>query len=221
MSSIKHLCLLGVIIVGSLPAQAQNFLLNPSFELPAVGNGNRQTFHAGQTIGVGWVVDSASFNVLVADKGYNDSNLYFPPTQGNQYLFLGDVGGAPVVRQDVTLAAGGPYKLTFDLGNNQAGNNPGTGVTLDVINLSDNLSVVGGPQAFTRPPGAAYSSQELDFSAPQAGDYRVLIANTAPLPSYLDNFALVASVPEPASFGFLAAIGALSFAVVRRYRRCR
>ncbi len=219
MSLPRYILAAGIVAAGAMAATAQNFILNPSFELPVVGAGSYQVFATGQTIGAGWVVDSSAIAVDVLDKGYASGGVtWAPPTHGNQYLYLGDSASAATIRQDVSLAAGGPYRLTFDLANFLSFHGTSAKTTVNVVNLGDSSSVVGGGQDFTRPSGAGYASQELDFTVPQAGNYRVLVSNPDGFGSNVDNFALVA-VPEPSAYAILAGAGVLGFAALRRFRR--
>lgn len=211
------LALIAVACVSS--AQAQNFLFNPSFELPAIPNGTFVPFTAGQTIGVGWVVDSAVFAADVITAGYTGGGVtWTPPTHGNQYLYVGDSATASVLHQDVALPGAGSYRLSFDLASFLSAFAPGAKVSVDILNLGNNSSVIGGSQDFTRASGIGYATQTVDFIAQQAGNYRLTLANANGFGSNVDNFSLTA-VPEPGSYAVLGGVGLLGFAAFRRFRK--
>lgn len=82
-SSIRHLMIAGVVsgVIGLAPlAQAQNLLLNPSFESPS---GHTEST-GGATTGSGWVGVYTNSQVVVGPIGY--AGIFPEATNGTQLL---------------------------------------------------------------------------------------------------------------------------------------
>ena len=212
---------LSVLLALTSTVAAQNFLLNPSFEEPVVPTGSYQTFSAGQTIGVGWIVDSTAIQTVVVDRDYTGGGVVWaPPTDGRQYLYVGNNASAATIHQDFPLVTPGAYRVTFDLANYLSNLfDIGAGVTIDVVTIGGNSSVIGGAQGFFRPPASGYATQSLDFFASDAGTYRLIVSNLEGSGSNVDNFGVFAAVPEPSSYAICAGAGMLGFALLRRLQR--
>jgi hypothetical protein len=199
-------------------AFAQNFLLNPSFENPVVPAGSYISYSTGQGVGAGWVVGFAFYDAAVVDVGYTGGGVVWaPPTDGSQYLYVGDSASASTVYQDVALSPGS-YRLTFDLANFLAGDSGnGAKVSLSVDQLPGGTVASG---SFQRPTSAGYAPQELDFVLGSGGTYRVGVTSADGFGSNVDNFSLVkVAVPEPGAWGILGGSASLVFAVARRRMR--
>ncbi len=211
---------IAALFISSISALGQNFLSNPSFETPVAPAGGYLLFHAGDTIGQGWTVQSSSIDTAVVDKGYTGGGVtWAPPTDGNQFLYLADQESNTEIYQNVLLSAGTSYKLTFDLGSFLSGYYNGASVTLDIIKSGTSISAIGGPHSFSRPASSGFASQVLDFKTTAAGSYKLVIDNVNSYGSELDNFSLTPAVPEPAEYGVLAGIALAAWAYFRRFRQ--
>ena len=82
-SSIRHLMIASMVsgVIGLSPlVQAQNLLLNPSFESP---NGHTEST-CGATTGSGWVVVNTNSQVVVGPSGF--AGIFPEATSGTQLL---------------------------------------------------------------------------------------------------------------------------------------
>lgn len=174
---------------------AQNFLQNSSFEVPVVAAGAFTRFYSGDTIGAGWIVDSAAVDAAVIDRGYQGgSATWYAPTDGNQYLYVGDIASVSVIHQDVLLTTIGSHRLTFDLANFAASPFPGGArLTVDVINVASGVSVCGGAHVFTRPLGGGYAQEQLDLNVVQTGAHRLSLESANGFGCNVDNFVLIST----------------------------
>lgn len=200
-------------LIGSLCniAHAQdgpNLLVNPSFEQDILTPG---TFKVETPSG--WGLLFGTCTILTKDYA-GGGVVWAPPTNGQQFLYLGDFGGPTAIFQDVNLTASTHYRLTFDEANFLSGSGV-YGAKLDVDILAEGQSLFGPNNAveFTRPPNSGYAAQELDFTSVAAGTYRLTLNQSNNYATNLDNFYLSAvasaSVPEPGMHSSLAGMALL------------
>lgn len=217
---MKHLPITACVgcVLGSLPLLGAVVVFNPSFEDPVLPYGTYGAYPAGTTIGSGWVVDSAGVGAALIGEGYVNGGVVWPaPSDGKQFLFVGNGLDFTVMHQDVSLAAGVAYSLTFDLASFLS--SPFTAnLNVDILDLSTSTSVIGGPQAFTRPALSGFAEQQLDFTTAGAGSYRVVLDSPGGYGNNVDNFELT-MVPEPATWGAFIGLGLLGFGAFRRMTR--
>ena len=205
------------VLVASLgfvvPAHAG--LVDGSFESPSVGAGFTP-YSAGQSFG-GWTVGSGGLVDLMG-TGYA-SGLWSGPSEGSQYVYLGDSVLAANLYQDLTLDASTNYHLTFDLSPFATDYN-GNGAKIAVDILSGGSTIIGGPAIYTRDKVSGYASESLNFTTSAAGTYRLNLQSFDGYGTNIDNFVLasVSVVPEPstASLVFTAALITLSYGRRRR-----
>jgi hypothetical protein len=191
-----------------------NLVTNGSFEIPIGDNRwgfNPATWFAGQTFG-GWTVTQASVDI----KRFGVRPLGAGPSyDGVQLVDLNGSPGVGGIRQDITIANQGIYRLHFALSGNTAAdpNSPrivrvqlSLGAT-DVFNstFTWNLSDHPNHDAINLPSWDVY---QVDILVPTAGIYTLsftslTFTNTANGPM-IDDVRLQL-VPEPAS---LLALGA-------------
>jgi len=176
-------------LVLAVPAQVASAvtLLNPSFEEPPGTN----TFFPGETIGSGWVVESAPTGSVVIHNS-TDPNTWHPASDGVQQLYMGNHANAAVVYQDIALDALTIYRLTFDLAALKINFGVSSAALLDVDILLNGSSILGNPVTFTRPPLGGFEEQELNFTTSSAGIHRLLLSSGQGDPTNVDNFTLTA-----------------------------
>lgn len=209
--------LVTVAAVGSL-TQGQNLLVNPSFEDPQVdtGFGYAGAYSAGMTIGSGWKVESADFGAFVIADYYTGGGVtWADPTDGNQFLYVGTNASSSTIYQDVALQGSTRHVLSFDLAEFLSGYFVSSGAYLLVDVLQNGTSILGGAVPFTRPIGADFATQTLEFTTQAAGEYRLWLRNGGGYGTNVDNFSLTA-VPAP---GAAMAIGAMALTAGVRRRR--
>jgi len=169
-------------------------LLNPSFEEPDLASGSFDFYGPGQTIGNGWIVGDGGYIDVITDD-HNQSASWPDPTHGDQFAYIGDSLAAANVFQDIILPAGTTYQLTFDLASFL--NSVGNGARLDLDILFNGNSIIGGPTVFTLPVPHDFAAQSQDFSTGSAGTYRLVLTQPGGYGTMVDNFRLIANVPEP------------------------
>jgi hypothetical protein len=210
--------LVTVAAVGSL-SQAQNLLVNPSFEDPKVDAsfGYAGAYTAGATIGSGWVVESADFGAFVIADYYTTGEgvIFAAPTDGGQFLYVGNNATSSTITQDVVLQGSTQHVLTFDLAEFLPGPYNSNGAFLLVDVRLNGSSILGGVVPFTRPARSGYEKQTLTFTTQDAGEYRLWLRSGSGYGTNVDNFSLTA-VPAP---GAAMAIGAMALTVGVRRRR--
>lgn len=217
----SKLCV-GLLAVGAgclaqLDTSAANLLLNPSFESPSVPVGNYSNFLAGQVIGSGWIVDTTTTTVAVIDQDYTGGGASWPnPTDGRQFLYLGNSLGYSKIHQDVALAPGS-YQLKFDLAEFLQVQWNGSQMYLNLVNTSDNSSLTGGALFFGRPSGSDFSTETVNFSVATPGTYRLVLESVEGYAVDLDNFSLTANnVPDAAGNSSLIVAGLFALALFSR-----
>ncbi len=191
-----------------------NLVTNGSFEIPIGDNRwgrNPATWFAGQTFG-GWTVTQGSVDI----KRFGAPGLGAGPSyDGVQFVDLNGTPGVGGIRQDITIANPGIYRLHFALSGNTAQdpNSPrivrvqlSLGAT-DAFNstFTWNLSDHPNHDYINLPSWDVY---QVDFLVPTAGIYTLsftslTVTNNASGP-IIDDVRLQL-VPEPAS---LLALGA-------------
>jgi hypothetical protein len=210
-------CTLLTCIVGATQAQVgPNLLANPSFEQPALTPGT-----ASDVTPTAWGLLNGIPALIT--QGYTGGGVLWPhPTDGSQFLYIGDNATATSLFQDVTLAAATHYRLTFDEANFLSMSDP-SGARLSVDVLTNGQSILGGPVTFTRPEGADFATQELDFTTGNAGAYRLLLSQPGGYGTNVDNFNLsvasTTSVPEANSLAMALLGGGLSIGSVYSAQR--
>lgn len=205
---IRIICLAITVVIVPVGSARAGMLLNPSFEQPVLLPGTDQVFSAGSTIGAGWVVEMGE-SVVITDDYALGGVIWPDPTDGSQFLYVGNNLSAAAVYQDVVLGAATPYRLTFDLANFLS---PLGGARLEVDVLFNGSSILGGAVSFDRPAGAGFAGEVLEFMSNEAGTYRVSLTSPNGFGTNVDNFILTSTtVPEPASLT-TAAIGGLVMA---------
>ena len=193
--------LAALITVAAIGAwsQGQNLLVNPSFEDPQVDAslGYAGAYTAGATIGSGWVVESTDFGAFVIADYYTAGGVtWADPTDGNQFLYVGTNATSSTIYQDVALQGSTRHVLSFDLAEFLSGYFASSGAYLLVDVLQNGTSILGGAVPFTRPIGADFATQTLEFTTQDSGEYRLWLRNGGGYGTNVDNFSLTA-VPAP------------------------
>jgi hypothetical protein len=174
----------------AIPAHAA-VITNGSFESPDIPESLLFNFFIpGQTVGAGWVVDSASDSAILVLRDVAATQVTV--TDGDQYAVLGLAPDSGTIYQDITLDAA-DYQLSFQLGSDEA--NLDGEVSINV--LRSGASIIGGPTSFGVSIGSDFQTRTLDFSTTQADTYRLVVAATGGAPA-LDAFQIT-SIPEPAT----------------------
>jgi hypothetical protein len=210
--------LVTVAAIGSV-SLAQNLLVNPSFEDPKVetGFGYAGAYTAGTTIGSGWKVESAQYGAYVIADYYTTGEgvIFAAPTDGGQFLYVGNNATSSTITQDVVLQGSTQHVLTFDLAEFLPGPYNSNGAYLVVDVLQNGTSILGGVVPFSRPAGSGYEKQTLEFTTQDSGEYRLWLRSGGGYGTNVDNFSL-AAVPAP---GAAMAIGTMALAAGVRRRR--
>lgn len=166
--TVRLIALVAIVASVAAPSlvQAQNLIVNGSFESPVAGNGQIRTFTQGQTIGSGWWVEQSELNAVVYDTNYAP----FPgtPPAGRQALYVCNNGWNGTVSQNVTLVSGRRYMLFWKYaGLTLAGNGSIRMYRPDGVNvLWWNLT----------PSTSAFSSWQDSFLATQDGPYTLRLS---------------------------------------------
>jgi hypothetical protein len=207
--------------IATTTSNAQNLIVNGSFENPVVGAGSFAFFTAGQAVGSEtgtWVVASAQDRAVVIDDLYaGGSASWANPTDGRQFLYVGDRASSSTVYQDFLVTQAGEFRLTFDVANFVAAPTDfpnGARLRVDILQGSTSI-LPGGQVQFDRPRNAGFASQSLDMTFATSGTYRLIFTNETGFGTNVDNFVLQ-PVPTPGSA--LASMAVL-YAATRRRRR--
>ena len=193
--------------------EAADLLINPSFEQPQLAAGAVKNFFSGEIIGSGWVVING--NAAIITDAYNGGGATWPdPTEGNQFLYIGDIGQSTAIYQDINLLSNSNYNLSFDLANFPSGNLNSARLEVDI--LFNNNSILSAPIIFTRPQFSGFTTERMNFQTFSTGVYRLVLNQPGGFGTNVDNFKLTQSVPEPSTYvlGLIAA-GAIGFVASR------
>ncbi|QEF96619.1 hypothetical protein Mal15_06470 [Stieleria maiorica] len=181
---------------------------NGSFEIPDIPDTSAFDFFLpGQTIDVGWVVDSASASAVLVTRAS-------PPTalDGDQSLIMGTAPDVATIWQDLTLDADS-YQLSFQLATADLSDD--ASVRIDIVRGVN--SILGGGSVFDVPTGSGFVTKTMNFNTSSADTYRLIVRGENGSPA-VDAFSIqqITAIPEPSSLLVLAAIG--TAAVTRRRR---
>jgi choice-of-anchor C domain-containing protein len=194
--------LLAVMLV-ALPATAAEatIVINGSFEQGPASVGTFRTYSTGSTAITGWTVTGGSVDLI---------GSYWNSSDGARSLDMS--GNAPgTIVQTLSTVAGQRYRLSFDVSSNpdQASLKTmkvffGNATPLNIVSppVRRPLNWVTHSQIFT----ADSAATQLKFQSTFGGPWGVA----------LDNVAVNAVVPEPASWAMLIAGFGLVGAIMRR-----
>ena len=214
--------LLGIALTGLSTLQAQNFVLNGSFEDPGAlsndgGDGSVDGFDA---IPVG-ATSITSWTVITREiaRGINGNGAFIVPSQGS---FLLDLTGYPGfgaavggVSQTITTTPGATYHFTFDLGTQQGDPNADGPISVSA-------SAAGITSGFTHNPGGSgsqWANYGFDFVANAATTEISILGTGGKYFIGLDNVSVTTAVPEPGECVVGAALLLAGFGAWRRLRR--
>jgi choice-of-anchor C domain-containing protein len=200
---MKHATSLLAAMLIAIPATAAQatIVINGSFEQGPASVGTFRTYSTGSTAITGWTVTSGSVDLI---------GSYWNSSDGVRSLDMS--GNSPgTIVQTLSTVAGQRYRLSFDVSSNW--DNPalktmnvffGTAAPLAVVSppVSRPLNWVTHSQVFM----ADSASTQLKFQSTFGGPWGVA----------LDNVAVTAVVPEPASWAMLIAGFGLVGAAMRR-----
>jgi choice-of-anchor C domain-containing protein len=198
---IRALAALLLAATGASAAQAVSIVSNGSFESGPAAIGTFKTYSAGSTAITGWKVTSGSIDYI---------GTYWAASDGKRSLDMS--GKAPgTIVQTLATAAGQRYRLTFDLSSNP--DQPSLKTMLVHFGDSTPVSVVSPP--VSKP--MTWVPHSLIFTASSAAtDLKFQSTFGGPWGVALDNVAVSAVVPEPATWAMLIAGFGLVGAALRR-----
>jgi hypothetical protein len=203
------------VVVLGVPFRAlANEVANGDFENPPAQQGGFAFFdpiHQGMP---NWVVSGDQGTDILSNEPAVGSFLY--PSNGTQICYINDGHRTTAITQDVILSAG-PQTLTFDQGTYT---NPGS-VIVSVLDGAFNpiFTPVQFDVAYNPVLAGAFLGQNLTFSTPSAGTYKLRFTSVDPTSAIIDNVDLEpTAAPEPASLAIL--VGAIGL-VARRRRNSR
>jgi choice-of-anchor C domain-containing protein len=218
MKNTQSLCLalsgLGLLAL-SFSANAQNIVLNPSFETPVEPANSFGSFSAGSTALTSWTVASGSIDHIGAG--------FWQAADGVQSVDMNGTDAGSIF-QDLATTPGSSYNLSFSLAGNPAGgptikhlqvfwNGTSQGIfTFDTTGKSfGNMGYVSDALNGLSATGA---TTRLQFTSTDAG------SNAGPA---LDNVsvvkATVTATPEPGSLAFFTVSGLSGAGLLLRKRR--
>jgi MYXO-CTERM domain-containing protein len=196
---------LAVVLFGAGGAQANNLVVNGSFELPALTTQNFVHIPAGSSFLTGWTVTSSTTGAGV--------DLVNARTFGANYAFHGfqglDMAGTPgpgTISQVVSVVPGFPYTLSFAVSSNGGPFTNALTVFFDGQDLGTfNTPAFGTWQVITLSVTPTNAQAQLQFRGNRGG-------NTGAL---LDDVRLV---PGPGAGPLLAVLGVGGVGAWRRRR---
>jgi hypothetical protein len=217
-----------LLVLGLIPSQAANLIVNGSFETPVVTVGGFTNFASGSTLITGWTVFGPE--VSIVSGTFSQECCTFPAEDGVQWADLtGDASNAfEGVEQTVATTPGTQYTLSFFVGN-----------VFDPTGFFGTTSSVkvflGGPtgtlldpvkNSITTPAKLTWQEFFEHFTATSTST-TIAFANADPgndNSNGLDNVSLVATgtvgtVPEPTTLSLIGA-GLLGFSFIR-HRKVR
>jgi choice-of-anchor C domain-containing protein len=191
------------LLLVALPATAAQatIVINGSFEQGPASVGNFRTYGAGSTAITGWTVTGGSVDLI---------GSYWNSSDGARSLDMS--GNSPgTIVQTLATVAGQRYRLSFDVSSNWDNRSLktmkvffGSATPLNIVSppVSRPMTWVTHSQIFT----ADSAATQLKFQSTFGGPWGVA----------LDNVAVNAVVPEPASWAMLIAGFGLVGAMMRR-----
>jgi hypothetical protein len=218
-------------MVGTAGAGRANLILNPGFELPAVGAGNSLTVPGGSGLIPNWTVLGVDVLVLSTTYAEPSNGVIFNAQGGStQALDLtgsGNTGPTNGVEQAVATTVGQGYLLSFGVGRAQSNNGSSFYQNDAAVRLAINGTAVAVlVNTMTTSGGVNWFTFTWNFVATTTSTTIRFTNDTALNTSYagLDNVSLVpvgVPIPEPGTVA-LAAIGLpLVVGLVRANRRRR
>lgn len=199
MAKLKSI-LAGVVLaaatVTAAPSMAANLIQNGGFDGGQAGlNNGFSTPGVGVTFAGFWTVDTANIDWISGYWQSSDADGYSVDLNGNS--------GAGAVKQTVATTIGDLYRLTFDLSKNTDGGTVPRDMFLEITGVAQQ------PYAFSTPNTRAnmhWAAQSFDFIATSTST-TVLFRGSASGGSFfgpaIDNVALNAVVPEPATWAMM------------------
>ena len=199
MGSLKSI-LAGVVLAAAAataaPSMAANLIQNGGFDGGSAGlNGGFSTRAVGSTFAGFWTVDTANIEWISGYWQSSDGDGYSVDLNGNS--------GAGAVKQTVATTIGELYRLTFDLSKNPDGGSVPRDMFLEIT------GVLQQPYAFSTPNTSAnmnWAAQSFDFVATSTSTtvlFRGSASGGCCFGPAIDNVALNAVVPEPATWAMM------------------
>lgn len=220
------LAAISLLGLATTEVQATNLLQNGSFEDPDVNSSPYFTsFFTGQTVGSGWVVDFTNSGSLVIDNDINTccGVTWHDTSDGHQYSYLASGVGNTTLRQDFPATASVPYTLSLTLADFATQFVlPGGRVLVDVIDLSNLSSVLGGAQLLQTPDFSGFIPFTIPFVAASSGQHRLLLTSVSGYAGNVDAVVIeptVNPVPDATSSLGLMTLGLAALGMVGRAGR--
>lgn len=219
-----HFILIGALvwIATSATVQAQNVIVDGSFESPVRADGSYTPLSLGADIGGAWFV-TATVNDVGHVRHASYSATLFPYPDGDQMVYVGDSGSAATIAQPISSAlTADPHLLSFYLGTVNHNDVATARVQLAPITSGSGAGTVYGvpvyDQTFTVGPTTPTVWHLVTdvVNVPAAGNYGLLISGLADgAQTHIDDVSF--GLPEPSS-AVVASIG-IGFASLRRRQR--